>query len=93
MALGDMPSPGKDALSPTRDSDLGHEHSWKSDSLRQRSTGLLSQRSYGSQHSRVSTARSGSVKGSLHFPLGLVLACPGGCGTAESQLSARGQGA
>jgi hypothetical protein len=69
--LMDYP-PMPDSPSHTRD-DL-RELSWssslsqKSDSLRQRSTGLLLQRSYGSQRSRVLT--SASSHGFLHLPLG-----------------------
>jgi hypothetical protein len=69
--LMDYP-PMPESPSHTRD-DL-RELSWssslsqKSDSLRQRSTGLLLQRSYGSQRSRVLT--SASSHGFLHLPLG-----------------------
>ena len=60
--------------SPSHPRDDLRELSWssslseKSDSLRQRSTGLLLQRSYGSQRSRVLT--SASLHGFLHLPLG-----------------------
>jgi len=63
--------PDKAHASSHRKDDLFHDMRQRSsETLRQKSSALLSQRSYGSATSKVSTNRKGCVDGFLTFPLG-----------------------